>query len=228
MLTLPHRFHHVITNLRSLHGQPLRITREGLLFSAGPNFKETRNNFLLHPHPKFRGKNKLNNQQAYFKTNITTNENSPIYVTRNGHVFSFKPNGTRENAAIPKVQNTNWINRINWMNTNNKNEKVNNTTKKYAKIWLEGNPTNIKLPENIQPDPVSLKNFKRGNTSIMVTKRSSKNKTHNYYYEKNTIERLSNKKWHQIMRLKGSDKVFIDPLNRRMVYRRNLKNVRFV
>jgi hypothetical protein len=49
------------------------------------------------------------------------------------------------------------------------------------------------------------------------------------FYNKNTIERLAQgKKWRTILRMKGSDVVFKDPINRRAVYRRDLMNVKFV
>lgn len=106
----------------------------------------------------------------------------------------------------------------------------------FAKKWLSARPheirvnqVNVKLPMNAQ-DPISLKNFNKGNEAIMVIKKTVQNgriRAKRYYLEKNTLQRLTKKPWRSILRMKASDVVFKDPLNRRAVYRRNLMNVKF-
>jgi dihydroneopterin aldolase len=98
---------------------------------------------------------------------------------------------------------------------------------------IHRNAVHIKLPENAA-DPVSYKNFKKGNEAVMVIKkRLQKNgamRSTRTFYEKSTIQRLAGKTWNTIIGLKGSNIVLDkkDPLNRRTVYRRDLINVRFV
>ena len=108
-----------------------------------------------------------------------------------------------------------------------------------VKKWLSVRPhtihrnvVNIKLPVNAE-DPVSYKNFKTGNEAIMVIKKrlqaNGAMRSKRTFYNKNTVERLAHgKKWNMILRMKGSDAVFKDPINRRTVYRRDLMNVKFV
>ena len=107
------------------------------------------------------------------------------------------------------------------------------------KKWLAARPhtiyqnvVQIKLPNNAE-DPVSYKNFKAGNEAVMVVKKrllsNGAMRSRRTFYNKNTIERLAQgKKWRTILRMKGSDVVFKDPLNRRTVYRRDLMTVKFV
>jgi hypothetical protein len=107
------------------------------------------------------------------------------------------------------------------------------------KKWLAARPhtiyqnvVQIKLPKNAE-DPVSYKNFKAGNEAVMVVKKrllsNGAMRSRRTFYNKNTIERLAQgKKWRTILRMKGSDAVFKDPINRRTVYRRDLMNVKFV
>jgi len=94
------------------------------------------------------------------------------------------------------------------------------------------NVVHVKLPANAM-DPVSYHNFKPGNEAVMVIKKhlqkNGATRSKRTFYEKNMIERLAGgKKWRTILRMKGSDPVFKDPLNRRTVYRRDLMNVKFV
>ena len=108
-----------------------------------------------------------------------------------------------------------------------------------VKKWLSVRPhtihrnvVNIKLPVNAE-DPVSYKNFKTGNEAIMVIKKRLQSngamRSKRTFYNKNTVERLARgKTWNTILRMKGSDVVFKDPINRRTVYRRDLMNVKFV
>ena len=107
------------------------------------------------------------------------------------------------------------------------------------KKWLAARPhtiyqnvVQIKLPNNAE-DPVSYKNFKAGNEAVMVVKKrllsNGAMRSRRTFYNKNTIERLAQgKKWRTILRMKGSDVVFKDPLNRRTVYRRDLMTVKCV
>ena len=119
-----------------------------------------------------------------------------------------------------------------------------------VKKWLSARPhtvhqnvVHIKLPVNAK-DPVNLYNFKPGNEAVMVVKkRLQKNgamRSTRTFYKKNTVgsmaathRRISSPHtnpvpWRTILRMKGSDIVFKDPLNRRAVYRRDLMNVKFV
>lgn len=108
---------------------------------------------------------------------------------------------------------------------------------KYLKKWLEARPheilvnkVNVKLPMGAS-DPISLKNFNKGNEAIMILKKDVRNgalRTKRYFLEKNTLARLTRKPWRSILRMKASDVVFRDPINRRTVYRRNLMNVKFI
>lgn len=108
-----------------------------------------------------------------------------------------------------------------------------------VKKWLSVRPhtvhqnvVKIKLPANAM-DPISYTNFKAGNEAVMVIKkRLQKNgamRSKRTFYNKNTIERLAGgKKWRTILRMKGPEVVFKDPINRRNVYRRDLMNVKFL
>lgn len=108
---------------------------------------------------------------------------------------------------------------------------------KHLKKWLEARPheirmnqVNVKLPMGAS-DPISLKNFNKGNEAIMILKKDVRNgalRTKRYFLEKNTLARLARKPWRSILRMKASDAVFRDPINRRTVYRRNLMNVKFI
>ena len=107
-----------------------------------------------------------------------------------------------------------------------------------VKKWLAARPhtvhmnvVTIKLPANAS-DPVSYHNFKPGNEAVMVIKKHlQKNgamRSKRTFYQKNMIERLAGgKKWRTILRMKGSDPVFKDPLTRATIYRRDLMNVKF-
>lgn len=115
----------------------------------------------------------------------------------------------------------------------------------YARRWVEApHPpplqhamVNVKLPANAR-DPISLHNFAPGNEAIMVIKKRIGNdrrvRTKRYYMQRASVEQLAQLamqkpvSWRQILRMKSSDRVFTDPLNRRAVYRRNLMHVRFV
>jgi hypothetical protein len=117
--------------------------------------------------------------------------------------------------------------------------------RKYAARWLQGGfkTKYVSLPANAK-DPVELNNFKVGNHVVMVSKKrmlsNGKMNTKNTFYKKITIGRLAavHKRrssphtnpvpWSTILRMKGSDIVFKDPLNRRSVYRRDIMNVKFV
>jgi hypothetical protein len=117
--------------------------------------------------------------------------------------------------------------------------------RKYAARWLQGGfeTKYVSLPANAI-DPVELSNFKVGNNAVMVSKKrllsNGKMNTKKTFYKKITVGRLAAihkgipsphmnpVPWHKILRMKESDIVFKDPLNRRAVYRRDIMNVRFV
>lgn len=106
-----------------------------------------------------------------------------------------------------------------------------------VKKWLEARPheirmnqVNVKLPAGAS-DPISLKNFNKGNEAIMVLKKDVRNgalRTKRYFLEKNVLTRLAQQPWRSVLHMKASDAVFKDPINRRTVYRRNLMNVKFI
>jgi hypothetical protein len=134
--------------------------------------------------------------------------------------------------------------RLNFNSNSNSNTNANSNrnrgmtrVSKYAKKWLNARPheirynkMNIKLPGNAR-DPISFKNFEKGNDAVMVLKKRVQNgriRVKRYYLEKNTVEQLAKSKWRTILRMKASARVFSDPINRRAVYRRNLMNVKFL
>jgi hypothetical protein len=142
-----------------------------------------------------------------------------------------------------------WPRPANYMNNSNSSSNSNNRqstsqSPNYSKAstavkkWLSTRPhtvhmnvVNIKLPANAM-DPVSHHNFKPGNEAVMVLKKrvaaNGAVRSKRTFYQKNMIERLAGgKKWRTILRMKGSEPVFKDPLNRRTVYRRDLMNVKF-
>ena len=119
-----------------------------------------------------------------------------------------------------------------------------------VKKWLETRPhtvhqnvVHIKLPANTT-DPVGLHNFAPGNEAVMVIKKRLQQngamRSKRIFYTKKSIggmaaihRRIASPHsnpvpWRTILRMKGSDIVFKDPINRRAVYRRDLMNVKFV
>lgn len=119
-----------------------------------------------------------------------------------------------------------------------------------VKKWLSSRPhtihqtaVHIKLPANAR-DPVSYNNFAPGNEAVMVIKKrlqaNGAMRSKRTFYTKNSIGTMTAKyrripdwetnpvPWRKILRMKGSDVVFKDPLNRRSVYRRDIMNVKFV
>jgi hypothetical protein len=127
--------------------------------------------------------------------------------------------------------NTNRIMREHIINKKIK-QLIQNKVPKYARPVRT--PRLVNLPENInsRTDPVSLKNFNKGNNAVMVTKRwlsqNGKQRKIQYYMEKNTVERLAGKRLNSILDLTHTTRVFTDPLNRRSIMRQNLKLVKFV
>jgi len=119
-----------------------------------------------------------------------------------------------------------------------------------VKKWLAMRPhtvhqsvVHIKLPANAK-DPVNLYNFKPGNEAVMVIKKrlqanGAMRSTRTFYTKKSIGSMAATHRrrpsphanpipWRTILRMKGSDIVFKDPLNRRAVYRRDIMNVKFV
>jgi hypothetical protein len=119
-----------------------------------------------------------------------------------------------------------------------------------VKKWLAVRPhtvhqnvVHIKLPANAT-DPVGLHNFAPGNEAVMVIKKRLQQngamRSKRIFYTKNSIGGMAAihrgiasphrnpVPWRTILRMKGSDIVFKDPINRRAVYRRDLMNVKFV
>ena len=105
----------------------------------------------------------------------------------------------------------------------------------------------MKLPPNAS-DPITLNHFNKGNEAIMVLKKDVRNgklRTKRYFLSKNSLSSIRKKyltqvkhmnentassksAWRFILRMKASDFVIPDPLDRRTVRRRNLINVKFV
>jgi hypothetical protein len=119
-----------------------------------------------------------------------------------------------------------------------------------VKKWLAARPhtvhqnvVHIKLPANAK-DPVVLHNFAKGNEAVMVIKKrlqanGAMRSTRTFYTKKSIGSMAATHRrrpsphanpvpWRTILRMKGSDIVFKDPLNRRSVYRRDIMNVKFV
>ena len=138
----------------------------------------------------------------------------------------------------------------------NSNADSNNINHNYVrasgavKKWLAARPhtvhqnvVHIKLPANAS-DPVSFNNFKPGNEAVMVIKKrlqaNGTMRSKRTFYTKKSIGGMAATHrmiaaphanpvpWRTILRMKGSDIVFKDPINRRAVYRRDLMNVKFV
>ena len=118
------------------------------------------------------------------------------------------------------------------------------------KKWIAARPhtvhqnvVHIKLPANAT-DPVLYNNFKTGNEAVMVIKKrlqaNGAMRSKRTFYTKKSIGGLATihrriaaprsnpVTWRTILRMKGSDVIFKDPINRRAVYRRDLMNVKFV
>jgi hypothetical protein len=137
-------------------------------------------------------------------------------------------------------------------NSNNNQASAPNYSKASGalKKWLAARPhtvhqnfVKIKLPANAS-DPVSYNNFKSGNEAVMVIKKrlqvNGAMRSKRTFYTKKSIGGLAATHrriaaphsnpvpWRTILRMKGSDVVFKDPINRRTVYRRDLMNVKFV
>jgi hypothetical protein len=165
-----------------------------------------------------------------------TNRPSSIWITdNNSNANSNSNSNSNPSAGLVYGSNSNAN-----MNMNNQASAPNYSKASGAlKKWLAARPhtiyqnvVQIKLPKNAE-DPVSYKNFKAGNEAVMVVKKrllsNGAMRSRRTFYNKNTIERLAQgKKWRTILRMKGSDAVFKDPINRRTVYRRDLMNVKFV
>jgi len=153
--------------------------------------------------------------------------------------FRFSNNNRPYNMFPPNYTGPMYGNNVIGLRANEPAVQAPNYSKasKYLKKWLEARPHEIrlnqvlvKLPPNAS-DPISLKNFNKGNEAIMVLKKDVRNgklRSKRYFLEKNVLARLARKPWRSILRMKASDSVFKDPINRRTVYRRNLMNVKFV
>ena len=190
-------------------------------------------------------RNKTTNQEIVAKAALRrlaragrtwTNRPSSIWITdNNSNANSNSNSNSNPSAGLVYGSNSNAN-----MNMNNQASAPNYSKASGAlKKWLAARPhtiyqnvVQIKLPKNAE-DPVSYKNFKAGNEAVMVVKKrllsNGAMRSRRTFYNKNTIERLAQgKKWRTILRMKGSDAVFKDPINRRTVYRRDLMNVKFV
>jgi hypothetical protein len=146
-----------------------------------------------------------------------------------------------------------WFDNIDYSSESNNNaaaapnySKASNAMKKWLAMrphTVHQNVVRIKLPANAK-DPVNLYNFKPGNEAVMVIKkrlqRNGAMRSTRTFYKKNTVGSMAATHrrrasphtnpipWRTILRMKGSDIVFKDPLNRRSVYRRDIMNVKFV
>lgn len=120
--------------------------------------------------------------------------------------------------------------------------KASTAVKKWLAVrphTIHQNVVTVKLPANAM-DPVWHKNFTVGNEAVMVIKKRLQSngalRSKRTFYNKNTIGSMAARAkgmtgtvpWRTILRMRGSDPVFKDPINRRTVYRRDLMNVKFV
>jgi hypothetical protein len=173
--------------------------------------------------------------------------NSAVELVRRGNTVPTNQINLAREVLRRLARNYNRTWTYNWSSNGNSNSpppaavQAPNYSKASAAVkkWLSTRPhtvhmnvVNIKLSANAK-DPVSYHDFEPGNGAVMVIKKYlQKNgamRSKRTFYEKNVIERLAGgKKWRTILRMKGSDPVFKDPLNRRTVYRRDLMNVKFV
>jgi hypothetical protein len=182
-----------------------------------------------------------------YANSSNNNERTPPPRARNAARSPGAPRRQRPLTGIPAYNNfsfnTNYTGPIYGNNVtglaNEPAARAPNYSKasKYLKKWLEARPheirmnqVRVKLPVGAS-DPISLKNFTKGNEAIMVLKKDVRNgalRTKRYFLEKNVLARLARKPWRSVIRMKASDVVFKDPINRRSVYRRNLMNVKFI
>ena len=171
-----------------------------------------------------------------------TNRPSSIWITDNN---SNANSNSNSNPSAGLVYGSN-------SNSNNNQASAPNYSKASGalKKWLAARPhtvhqnfVKIKLPANAS-DPVSYNNFKSGNEAVMVIKKrlqaNGAMRSKRTFYTKKSIGGLAATHrriaaphsnpvpWRTILRMKGSDVVFKDPINRRTVYRRDLMNVKFV
>ena len=118
---------------------------------------------------------------------------------------------------------------------NNKNSSsprtpVTGLAKKAALKWRMGPARNVIMRNSVRA-PVNI-SFNSGNYAIRYTKRWGQNKVVRQYYKVPTFERLVNKKWPTVFRMKGSNVVLGHSphlkSDKTRVYRRNLVLVRFV
>ena len=197
-----------------------------------------------------RRRNKTTNQEIVAKAALRrlaragrtwTNRPSSIWITDNN---SNANSNSNSNPSAGLVYGSN-------SNSNNNQASAPNYSKASGalKKWLAARPhtvhqnvVKIKLPANAS-DPVSYNNFKSGNEAVMVIKKrlqaNGAMRSKRTFYTKNSIGGLATihrrikaprsppVTWRTILRMKGSDVVFKDPLNRRDVYRRDLMNVKF-
>ena len=156
--------------------------------------------------------------------NWNRNQNSRVYKT------------------VMRLANKTGLNAYYFKNNNNNNSPprtgtpITGVAKKVALKWRMGPARNVILPKNNNSiaAPVNL-SFNRGNYAIRYTKkwvRNGTNKVIRQYYKVPTFERLTNKKWPVIFRMKNSDIVLAHSphlkADKTRVYRRNLTLVRFV
>lgn len=150
--------------------------------------------------------------------NWNRNQNSRVYKT------------------VMRLANKAGLNARFFQNNNNSpspRTPVTGVAKKAALKWRMGPARNVILHNSILA-PVNL-SFNSGNYAIRYTKRWNRNgvdKVVRQYYKVSTFERLVDKKWPTIFRMKSSDVVAGHSphlkSDKTRVYRRNLALVRFV
>jgi len=181
------------------------------------------------------------------RRNKTTNQEIAARVTlrrlaQSGRTWTNRPSSNR-------FTGNNYESNAN-LNSNSNNGTNYSKASGAVKKWLAARPhtvhqnvVKIKLPANAT-DPVSYNNFKSGNEAVMVIKKrlqqNGATRSKRTFYTKKSIGGLAATHrriaaphtnpvpWRTILRMKGSDVVFKDPINRRAVYRRDLMNVKFM
>ena len=212
----------------------------------------------LQRHPLFQQRAFNHAMELIRRPNKTTNHEILARATlrslaQAGRTWTNRPSSNRftgnnynSNANLNSNNDTNFNNRAPAAARAPNYSKASGAVKK----WLAARPhtvhqnvVRIKLPANAK-DPVNLYNFSKGNEAVMVIKKrlqrnGAMRSTRTFYTKKSigsmaaTHRRIAAPHnnpvpWRTILRMKGPEIVFKDPLNRRSVYRRDIMNVKFV
>lgn len=107
-----------------------------------------------------------------------------------------------------------------------------------AKKWLNARPWNLRrdpmviVPSKNTIDLITHDQFEPGESAVMVLYKrmqGQRMRTKRFFLTRNSLAQLSGKPWRVIDRMKASNIVLKkSPINRRLVYRRDVMNVKFV